>query len=117
MLRIRLHIVPSLNVSGDWVSSVHISANLSFQPANALSKLLTIQLSLKIAPPSLGEMRLTVRRISPDNWLLGLYRADGGQDFLGKGYHKPTEQAQEPLCPLAGIVGLDGHTYLHDAPA
>ena len=43
-------------------------------------------------------------------------RADGGQNFLGKGDHQTTKQAVKALCPLAGVVGLDRHTHLHNAP-
>ena len=46
-----------------------------------------------------------------------LYGANGGQDFLGKGNQQTAEQAQEALAALAGIVALDAHTHLHNAPA
>lgn len=46
-----------------------------------------------------------------------LHHAYGGQYLLGEGNNKPTEQAQEALGALAGIVALDGHTNLHHAPA
>ena len=47
----------------------------------------------------------------------GLNRADGGQNLLGKGDHQAAEQAEKPLCALGGVVGLDGHPHLDDAPA
>ena len=43
--------------------------------------------------------------------------ADGAEDFLGKGNHKPAEQAQEALRALACVMALDRHTHLHNAPA
>ena len=46
-----------------------------------------------------------------------LHRSDGGQNLLGKGDHQTAEQAEEALRALAGIMGLDGHPHLHDAPA
>ena len=49
--------------------------------------------------------------------LLFSNRTDGGQDLLCKGDQQAAEQAQKTLCSLAGIVGLDGHTHLHNAPA
>ena len=59
------------------------------------------------------EMRFTVKRISS----LLLQCADGAEDFLGKGNHKPAEQTQEALGALACVMALDGHTDLHNAPA
>ena len=58
-------------------------------------------------------MRFTVKRITP----FLLYRADSRKDLLCKGNHKPSEQAQEALGSLAGVVALDRHTDLDDAPA
>lgn len=49
--------------------------------------------------------------------LSSLHRADSGQNLLGEGNHQAAEQTEETLCPLAGVVGLDRHTHLHDAPA
>ena len=46
-----------------------------------------------------------------------LYHANGGKDLLGKGDKQTTEQAQETLGTLAGIVALYGHTHLYNAPA
>ena len=46
-----------------------------------------------------------------------LHRADQRQDLLGEGNKQATEQAQQALRPLAGVVALDAHTHLHDAPA
>ena len=46
-----------------------------------------------------------------------LHHADGGKDLLCKGDKQTTEQAEEALCTLAGIVALDRHTHLHNAPA
>ena len=43
--------------------------------------------------------------------------ADGAEDFLGKGDHKPAEQTQKALRALACVMALDGHTHLHNAPA
>lgn len=60
------------------------------------------------------EMRFTVKRIS------GVQEsecADGAEDFLGKGDHKPAEQTQEALGALACVMALDGHAHLHNAPA
>ena len=46
-----------------------------------------------------------------------LHRADQRQDLLGEGNKQATEQAQQALRPLAGVVALDAHTHLHNAPA
>ena len=48
---------------------------------------------------------------------LRLHRADGGQNLLRKGYNQPAEDAQDPLGPLAGVVGLNAHAELDDTPA
>ena len=48
---------------------------------------------------------------------LCLHRADGGQNFFREGYNQPAEDAENALGPLAGIVGLDAHAKLDDAPA
>ena len=45
ILTMTLHIAPPLNCSGDFVSSVHISANFSFQVSSARSRFCTTQLS------------------------------------------------------------------------
>ena len=58
-------------------------------------------------------MRFTLKRITP----FLLYRADGREDLLCKGNHKPAEQAQEALGTLACVMALDRHTDLDDAPA
>ena len=58
-------------------------------------------------------MRFTMKRITP----FLLYRADSREDLLCKGKHKPAEQAQEALGSLAGVMALDRHTNLDDAPA
>ena len=58
-------------------------------------------------------MCLTVRHIS----LPGSDGADGGKDLLCKCNHNPAEQAQEALGSLAGVMALDRHTDLDDAPA
>lgn len=58
-------------------------------------------------------MRFTLKRIA--HFLL--YRADGREDLLCEGNHKPAEQAQEALGSLAGVMALDRHTDLNDAPA
>ena len=55
-----------------------------------------------------------VRRIFPCR---GSQDADGGKYLLGKGDQEAAEQTQKALGALAGIVGLDGHTDLDDAPA
>ena len=59
------------------------------------------------------EMRFIPKRIS----CFFLYSADGRQDLLGKGDHQAAEQAQEALGSLAGVMALDRHTDLDDAPA
>ena len=43
--------------------------------------------------------------------------ADGGENFFCKGDHQTAEQAQEALGTLAGVMRLDAHAYLYDAPA
>ena len=48
---------------------------------------------------------------------LGLHRADGGQNFLAERDDQPAEHAQHTLAALAGVVGLDAHAELDDAPA
>lgn len=58
-------------------------------------------------------MRFIPKRIS----CFFLYSADGRQDLLGKGDHQAAEQAQEALGSLAGVMALDRHTDLDDAPA
>ena len=58
-------------------------------------------------------MRFTVKRITP----FLLYRADSGKDLLCKSDHQAAEQAQEALGSLAGVMALDRHTDLDDAPA
>ena len=45
------------------------------------------------------------------------HHADGAQDFLGEGDQQAAEHAQNPLGALGGVVGLDGHAQLYDAPA
>ena len=57
-------------------------------------------------------MRFTVKRIT----LFVLQRADGAEDFLGEGNHKPAEQTQEALRTPACVMALDGHADLDDAP-
>lgn len=52
-----------------------------------------------------------------DRLLLFSDSADGGQDLLGEGNHQPTEQAKEALGALAGVMGLDAHANLDNAPA
>ena len=47
----------------------------------------------------------------------GSYRADSGQNLLGESDDQPTEHTQHTLAALAGVVRLDGHTELDDAPA
>ncbi len=55
-----------------------------------------------------------VRRIFPYR---GSQDADGGKYLLGEGDQQAAEQTQKALGALAGVVGLDGHTDLDDAPA
>lgn len=40
-----------------------------------------------------------------------------GQDFLGEGDDNAARQRQEAVGALAGIMGLEGQTNLHDTPA
>ena len=47
----------------------------------------------------------------------GLHRADQRQNLLGKGDKQAAEQTQQALRSLAGVVALDAHTHLHNAPA
>ena len=58
-------------------------------------------------------MRFTVKRITP----FLLYRSDGREDFLCEGDYQAAEQAQEALGSLAGVMALDRHADLDDAPA
>ena len=58
-------------------------------------------------------MRVSFRNAFP---VFFLYSADGRQDLLGSGDHQPAEQAQEALRTLAGVMALDRHTGLDDAP-
>lgn len=44
-------------------------------------------------------------------------RADGTQNFLRKGNHEPTKEAEEALRALAGVMRLDRHADLHNTPA
>ena len=46
-----------------------------------------------------------------------LHHADCRQDFLGKGNEQTTEQAKNTLRSLRRVVGLHGHTELHNSPA
>ena len=106
-------------------TSEYITNLLPFQELKADCKFPTIQLSLKKKSPP--EMRLKLRRIfdilykeedgpsGPPS--LCLHRADGGQNFFREGYNQPAEDAENALGPLAGIVGLDAHAKLDDAPA
>ena len=57
-------------------------------------------------------MRFIVKRITP----FLLYGADGGKNLLCKSNHEPAEQAQEALGTLAGVMALDRHADLDDAP-
>ena len=59
------------------------------------------------------EMRFIPKRIS----CFFLYSADGREDFLCESDHQTAEQAQKTLRALAGVMALDRHTYLDDAPA
>ena len=43
--------------------------------------------------------------------------ADASQDLLGKGNQDASKESEQPLGPLAGVVRLDAHAHLHDAPA
>lgn len=52
-----------------------------------------------------------------DRLLFLLDSADGGENLLGKGDHQPTEQAEEALGTLAGVMGLDAHAHLDNTPA
>lgn len=52
-----------------------------------------------------------------DRLLFLLDSADGGENLLGKGDHQPTEQAEEALGTLAGVMGLDAHSHLDNTPA
>ena len=46
-----------------------------------------------------------------------LYHADSGQNLLGKSDKQTAEYAEDALGALGGVVRLDGHTQLDDAPA
>lgn len=68
------------------------------------------------------SMRIVGQRIAfvshrETHFSLQLHHTNGRQDLLGKGDQQTAEQAQNALRPLAGIVRLDRHTELHDAPA
>src|SRR5699024_9415130 len=52
-----------------------------------------------------------------DRLLFLLDSADGGENLLGKGDHQTTEQAEEALGTLAGVMGLDAHAHLDNTPA
>lgn len=73
-------ISPPLKVWGVSVSSVHISASLSFHVPSALSRLLTTQLSLIVY-----TSRFMSQLGTHFFWANLSHHADGGQDFLGKG--------------------------------
>ncbi len=45
------------------------------------------------------------------------HHADSGQNLLGKSDEQTTEYAEDALGALGGVVRLDGHTQLDDAPA
>ena len=45
------------------------------------------------------------------------HHADSGQNFLGKSDQQAAEHAEDSLGALGGVVGLDGHAQLDDAPA
>ena len=47
---------------------------------------------------------------------LCILAGDHGQDFFGEGDDDAAGQGQEAVGSLAGIVGLQGKTHLHDAP-
>ena len=68
------------------------------------------------------SMRIVGQRIAfvshrETHFSLQLHHADSRQDLLCKGDQQTAEQAQNALCPLAGVVGLDRHAKLHHAPA
>ena len=46
-----------------------------------------------------------------------LNRPNHNQNFLGKGNQQAPEQAEKTLCTLTGVVGLDAHAHLNNAPA
>lgn len=46
-----------------------------------------------------------------------LHHTDSRQNFLCKGNQQTTEQTEDALRSLRRVVGLHGHTELHNAPA
>ena len=46
-----------------------------------------------------------------------LHHTDGRQNFLCKRNQQTTEQTEDALRSLRRVVGLHGHTELHNAPA
>ena len=49
--------------------------------------------------------------------LHSLHHTDSRQNFLCKGNQQTTEQTEDALRSLRRVVGLHGHTELHDTPA
>ena len=45
------------------------------------------------------------------------HHADSAQNFLGKCNQQAAEHTEYSLGALGGVVGLDGHAQLDDAPA
>ena len=45
------------------------------------------------------------------------HHADSTQNFLGKCNQQAAEHTEDSLGALGGVVGLDGHAQLDDAPA
>ena len=110
MLQIIDQIEPPLNVCGDCVISCQISDSLSFQtsvhfPGSAQPSYPTF-----VTPP-FGAVFTTApfaETGSANNEV---------EDFLGKGDDDAAGQSQETVGTLAGIVGLEAETDLHNAPA
>ena len=94
-----VQISPPLKLCGVCVSRVHISDNLPFQSVRALSRILTIQLSLITIPPlSNGIASHGETQFQPD-----AAGTDGAELAEGGGVSKAVL-----LIPLAALLGAAG---------
>ena len=101
---------PPLKFSGVCVMSVHSSASLSFQMPRECSRLCITQLSLMFYTSYLHGKCVP-------SWDAFSNHSDQGENLLRKCDEESAKQAEEALRALAGVVALDAHTDLHDAPA
>ena len=74
----------------------------------------------KVAPIVQVKMNVAPKHMALDcvfRLLHSLHHTDSRQNFLCKGNQQTTEQTEDALRSLRRVVGLHGHTELHNAPA